>query len=83
MAEIKYTIPNNKIAKVVDAFAEEFEYQVTLTDGSNNPETKAQFTKRMILNYIMSVVKKRAEIEAINAARLKSNTDIEKDIVIT
>jgi hypothetical protein len=49
MAEINFTIPDDKIQLILDAFA--------VTQGyENGGETKAQFTKRMIKGYIKDIV---------------------------
>jgi len=55
MAEIKVTIPDDKIAKVIDSFVSCFGYQATI-DGQPNPQTKTQFTKAQIIKYIKAVV---------------------------
>lgn len=49
MADIILTIPDNKIQLVLDAFA-------SMKGWENSGETKAQFAKKMVANYIKSVV---------------------------
>lgn len=57
--KITLTIPDDKITKVVNAICEKCHYEAkTLINGVlvTNPETKAQFAKRMIIKQIIDVV---------------------------
>jgi len=71
---ISFTIPDDKIELVVDAFVDQYEYQETI-DGEPNSETKAQFTKRMIIRHIKRIVKVY-ELEKANAAITITDMDI-------
>lgn len=56
MANITLVIPNNKITDIVESFAVNYGYQAKITNEAgeeiDNPETKAQFAKRQILDFI-------------------------------
>jgi hypothetical protein len=51
MASISITIPDNKVNDVLDAFATTFGWRSSQLDG-----TKAEFAKRMLMNYIREIV---------------------------
>lgn len=44
------------LSKITDAFASAYDYDAVV-DGAPNPETKAQFTRRMIRHLIVQVVR--------------------------
>lgn len=50
MAQINFTIPDDKINRVLDAFANSFGYQ------AGQGQTKAQFAKAKIRDYIREIV---------------------------
>jgi hypothetical protein len=56
MATISITIKDSQLTRTVDAICGSFGYNGTLEDGTDNPETKAQFAKRMLASYIKSTV---------------------------
>lgn len=79
MAQIVVTVPDAVLQRVLDAFAAAYGYQATI-DGSPNPETKAQFARRMVRQYVKNtVVAHEAEQAAITARQTAAdaaNTDI-------
>jgi len=52
MASIEITIPDQHVSRVVDAFANEYQYDVNKLNG----ETKAQFAKRMLIVFFKELV---------------------------
>jgi hypothetical protein len=48
MAELRITIPDEWAPRVMEAIAALHGYTETLGDGTPNPETKAQFAKRIV-----------------------------------
>lgn len=80
MANITLTIPDDKIQRIITAFTKEFGYQDNITneDGttSPNPETKAQFTKRMVIEYIKQTTRNYEANIAAGAARVSTNADV-------
>jgi hypothetical protein len=54
MATITFTIPDAQIGQLVDDICLALNYQETI-NGSANPETKAQFAKRMIKQYMLNI----------------------------
>jgi hypothetical protein len=72
MAEIKFTIPNNQIQIITDAFSTEFGYQ-EIIDGQPNPQSKGDFTKERIKDYIKSIVK--SNLVRVNSNSVISNAD--------
>ena len=63
MMVISMTIQDAFAARVIDAFAASYSYSATITDNTTNPpitipnpQTKAQFAKAKIGEYIKSVV---------------------------
>lgn len=68
-ASFTLTVPNNVVGDVVQAFCTLYGYQETITDEGveiPNPESKANFAKRMIRTYVKEVYKayKVQELEA-------------------
>jgi len=83
MATITINIPAETTTRVIDGFCYTYGYSPILSNGSPNPETKAQFAKRKVLEYIRNAVR-RAEIEqAANAAAGVAATSVDTDIVLS
>lgn len=58
------------LLRIVDAFASQHGYSPFLDDGvTSNPETKAQFTRRVIGRFIKDVVRAAETKAAEDAAR--------------
>lgn len=56
MATITFTIPDNQIGQLVDDICLALNYQSTI-DGQANPETKTQFARRMIRQYMLNIAR--------------------------
>lgn len=83
MASINITIPDPIAPRVLNGFAKYYGYSPTLENGDPNPETKAQFAKRKLIEIIKAAVK-RAEVEdATNAAATTAGTSADTDIVLS
>lgn len=68
MATISINIPDTQMPRVLDAFTATFGYSPTLADGTANPETRGQFTRRIIVDWVKSnVVAYEANRDAENA----------------
>lgn len=83
MATITITIPAGITNRVIDGFAKRFNYSPKLEDGSANPETKAQFAKRKLIEYIKQSVREAEMQEAINAAATSAGTSVDTDIILS
>lgn len=74
---LSYTFTNADAAEVTDALCQRYGYQATLPDGSGgtipNPETRGQFAKRMVGEWVKSEVKRYRRWLAEQSA---SNADI-------
>lgn len=70
MANITVTIPDDKIQRIIDAFAAEFGW--TTESGL----TKAQFTKQQVIEYIKQVTRNYEANLAASTARNTVNTDV-------
>lgn len=59
MATITITIPDNQVARVLDAFAARYGWPATVVNAQNqqvaNPETKAQFARQRVADYVRGV----------------------------
>jgi hypothetical protein len=53
-AEIKITIPDHRIGDIQDAVASVYKYEAII-DGNPNPETKAEFTNRILKKFLKDV----------------------------
>lgn len=73
MANINILFPDAQAARVVDAFATAYNYPSTVPGATPldppvpNPQSKAQFAKAKVIDFIKSVVK---GYEATNAAEI-------------
>lgn len=66
MPTITIDIDNaGNLTRAVDAIAIKFNYQATLPGGGANPETKNQFGKRMVANWVKGIV---ADVEGQTAS---------------
>lgn len=74
-AEITITIPDAHIARVRDSIAANRGY--TGTDPQGNPETKTQFAKRMIVQWIKTEVKRAEGHTATTAAQAAVDSSVE------
>lgn len=78
MAEIKLTIPNDKIDQIVSALCREGEYQAILDDGTPNPMSRNEFAKWMVIRFVKQTVQKWSRIDGIRAieSTISQNSDI-------
>ena len=79
MATITLTIPDDKVAVVLDAFAWRYGYQAMVAgeDGEpvQNPETKEAFAKRMLRAYLVNLVNAYYRAQAEVGADAQTATD--------
>jgi ribosomal protein S3 len=67
MADITITVPDEKIARIRNAFAKRYGYepQIMINDTLvDNPQSRAQFMKAKIAEYIRKVVLQQERDEA-------------------
>lgn len=76
MPTIEITIPTSHMTRVVDAIADNHNYQA-LIDGELNPETRNQFAKRMAAEWVKANLVSHEARLAADAARDASITDTE------
>jgi hypothetical protein len=85
--EIKLSIPDNIAQRVIDGIAGAHGYQdviIGIDDSETpNPETKAQFAKRVIIADIKNAVKSYEAIQAAETARITAIESVENEIEIT
>lgn len=56
MSQITLTFPDDQQTRIINGICKDMGYSATLEDGSPNPETKAQFAKRVIIERIKNMV---------------------------
>lgn len=78
MAIISLTIPNDKVARIVDAICARYGYQ-ELINGVANTQTKSQFTKEWMIKQLKNAVKEHEQATA--NATIK--TDVDTNLNIT
>lgn len=83
MATLSITIPNAVATRVQDSFCAAHGYQATLPDGSANPETKQQFLKRKVVEFIRDSVKAAEATAAAETARQAALTDVDTTVVLS
>lgn len=54
---IQISIPDGKKDKIINAFVIQYGYQATLEDGSDNPQSKAEFAKQKLIEFVKEVYK--------------------------
>lgn len=69
MAEVKITIPDDKVARVRDAICGQFGYAEELPGGTPNPVSKNQFVKNVIKAFIKDAVIKYEAAKAADLAK--------------
>ena len=82
MARLSFDIPDEHIPVLLDAFAAVYNYQDQIEDPNEdvvrlipNPESKQQFAKRRIINFIKNTYTKHKSDMDIMAAREQSRLD--------
>lgn len=72
MANININIPDQTLPKVINAFTKVYEYPPFLKENGitvPNPETKAQFTKRKLIEHIKHITESHEINTAITTTR--------------
>ena len=77
MAQITINVADEHIARVRQAFCAYHGYQDKLPDGTDNPETRIQFMKRKIKEYVKNSVTAHEADAAALAARQQVILDVE------
>lgn len=75
MADVTITIPDAQATRVLNAFAAQLNY--TGTNPQGQAETKAQFARRMLREYIVAVVKQNEGEVASKTARTTSDASVD------
>lgn len=87
MAQITITIPDEILQRVLDGIAGQHGYQTMIEQPEGepipNPETKAQFAKRMMINWALQSIMAWESLQASEVARLAAITDAEQDIQLS
>jgi hypothetical protein len=91
MAVISFTIPNDKIARVVDAWSQG--YSSTITDGENtipNPQNKNEYARQQIMAVVKAKtveyeqsVATQGSTQTIENARVAAHSKALNEITIT
>lgn len=72
MATVSITIPDGELNRITEAFAGYYGYQETVPDPPGdpipNPETKAQFLRARVIDYIRETVHVQELTTAVAAA---------------
>lgn len=85
MATITVTIPANITPRVIDGFCKRYHYQEFLDVEHTipNPETKAQFAKRRVIQFIKDAVREAEAEDAKKVAEDAVVTSVDTDIVLS
>jgi hypothetical protein len=71
MAQVTFTIPDAVVSEYVSAFCDTFGYQTEI-NGQPNPETRAQFARRMWRQMAQDVYRRWLLEQDLSAARTTS-----------
>ena len=84
--EFSYTVSAENIPRAIDGVAYQNDYQDFIeTEGEEmipNPETKPQFCRRMIKEYIINCVKAWEANQSAEAARLAAIEDVDENMEV-
>lgn len=87
MAVISINIPDNLLPRVINGIAVFYGYQAEVQNENGetvaNPQTKAQFAKKQLIEHIKHCVKTVETDEAVNAARLAKQAEVESNITLS
>lgn len=72
MAQITVNINDNYLNDVLDAFAQQFNYD----QRKEANETKAQFAKRMVMSHMKKIVENYLAIKGAELARIEASKDV-------
>ena len=80
MATVSFTNPDAVMPRVMDAFAAVYGYSSTLPNGDANPETEAQFARRMVREYVRNVLAASEAVVAGETASVAADQKARDDI---
>jgi len=84
MVNVTFTIPDAQVNRYINAFAVMYNYQTEVPDGNGgmipNPQTKAQFAKQCVVNYMKEIVKACEVQEAVETARTTAASATQVDV---
>lgn len=83
MTTLTITIPNAITNRVIDGFAKRYNYSPLLENGDPNPETKAQFAKRKVVEFIKQAVREAEIQDAANTAATSAGASADTEIVLS
>lgn len=76
-------VPTAQIVNtVIDAFCNQYGYQAKI-NGSDNPQTKAQFALKQVDNFILNTVKADQMKAPVDSARSTAIASVDSQVVIT
>lgn len=81
--ELKLNIPDAVAGRVVDGIAGQYGWTAKLPDGSDNPEAKHQFAKRILVRWLKESVAAHESQVAAEQARKQAVQAAESEITIT
>lgn len=87
MANITIQIPDALLPRVINGLSTFYGYQAEVinTEGQTipNPQTKAQFAKKQLIEHIKHCVKTVETDEAVRQARESKSTEVENGITLS
>lgn len=82
MADITVTIPDGILTRVMDAIGAEYNYDANKLPGPP-VETKGQFAKRQVIEFLKRTVKDHEGSLAAKQAREDTYADVDMDITLS
>ena len=83
MTTITITFSTATTNRVIDGICNRFNYPPLLENGSPNSESKSQFAKRKVLEFVKNSIREAELQTAEGVARATVNASIESDIILT
>lgn len=82
MATLSISIPDDQAARVRNSFCAQYGYQETI-NGEPNPETKAQFMKQKIIQFVKESIKAHERQAASETAGQQAAEAVESEVTLT
>jgi hypothetical protein len=88
MATLTITIPDAVATRVLTGFSNDTGYHATITNPTtgevtNNPESRTDYSRRMLREYIVARVKHYEATTAAADARAAAEADVDADISLS
>lgn len=83
MAQLTFTIPDAQMARVIDALCGAYGYRTETSPGVPNPQTRPQFAREQVRNFIASAVRAWEGRQAGESASQQAMAKADQEVSVT